>query len=146
MSKKRQLYRYGIALLLVAISNLVILVLNIIAGEYDLLTHEDALVQAVANAIIITVLFCTSLSILVGAYLGLKGIFESKKISNRSVHIVVARAVAVINLILAVIMGLALLGSRNFGDDFSSFVFCFTDTIIMYEYAKIARAVQNGEE
>ena len=146
MSKRKQLHRYGVALLLVAVCNLVILVLNIIAGDFDLLTYEDALVQDVANAIIITVLSCTALSILVGGYLGIKGILEAKKISGRSVHIVVARAVAVINLILAVIMGLALLGSRNLGDDFSSFVFCFVDTIIMYEYAKIARAVKNGEE
>ena len=146
MGKKRQLYIYGVALLVISICRLIILVLNIIAGDYDMLTHEEAIVQAVANGIIITVLVSVILSILIGAYLGIKGILESKNPTGRNLHIVISRAVAIINLVLAVIMGLALIGTKDLTNDFSSFALCFADTILMYEYAKVAKAIKNGEE
>ena len=145
MTNKKQLFLYGVALLIIALCNLGLLVLDYVGGDFNMVTHEDALVQAITNAIIIIVLVASSISVIVGVYLGVKGVLESKKSSGGKFHIVLAKIVAIFNLVLLIIVGLSMIGSSDLGNDVFTLATCGADTIIMFEYAKVAKAVRNGE-
>ena len=146
MKKTKELHFYAVALLILAIFDLIMIAVGFLAGDYTMIANESALVQAVTNAIIIVVLVCSLLSVLVGAYLGIKGIAEAKKPTNGKVHIVLAKIVAIFNIVLAVLMALALFGSTDLKEDITTFGICVVDAMFMFSYANAAKAVQNGEE
>ena len=146
MKKTKQLFLYGIALFGIAICDLILLFMGIRAGDFAMITHEDALVQAVTNATVTIVFVCSIISMVVGGYLGVKGIWESKNPSGGGFHIFLARVVGILNLILTVFMGLALLNSTDLSNDIQSFIICAGDMILMFCYANAAKAVRNGEE
>ena len=144
MKKAKELFFYGIALLVIATCDLLMLVMDLRGGDFAMVTHEDPLTQAVTNGILIAILICISISILVGGYLGVKGILESRNPSGGRLHIVIARALAILNLVLTVIMGLALFNSTDLRGDIETFLLCMADLILMSCYAKAAKAVRNG--
>lgn len=146
MKKTKLLHFYGVALLLLAVSDLFNFLMDILNGEFAMVTSENALVQSVTNGILIFVLALIVVSILVGGYLGIKGILESKKTSKGTAHIAIAKIVGILNCILAGFMLLALFGSENLWDDITTFGLCVVDAVFMFEYAKAAKAVRNGEE
>ena len=146
MKKKKELHFYGVALTILALFDLCMLLIGFLRGDYAMVTHEDALVQAVTNGIVIVVVGCAALSVLGGAYLGVKGIMESKKPSGGRLHIVIAKFAMVLNFVLAGFMALTLFGTDNFFDDFTTTGLCVVDAMFMYCYMKAAIAVRNGEE
>jgi peptidoglycan/LPS O-acetylase OafA/YrhL len=85
-------------------------------------------------------------TILLGLYLGIKGIAESRNPSGGRLHIFLARLIGIINLVLAVILGLSLLDSTDFWHDFETFGLCVIDLIFMFSYASAAKAVRNGAD
>ena len=145
MKKRTQLFLFGIALFFVAICDLLLLIMSYQAGDFSMVTHEDTLVQTVTNTIIKVILGSSIVSIVVGGYLGLKGMSESRNPSGGGFHIFLARIAGILNLILAVLMGLALLNSSDFSSDIQSFIICVGDMILMFGYASVAKAVRNGE-
>lgn len=146
MKKSKELLIYSIALLFIAICEFFILLLDIRAGDYAMVTHEDALIQALTNGIIVVVLACSCISILVGGYLGIKGWLESRKPSGGSLHIVIAKIIAILNVILFIIFLLSMIGSTDLGDDIYTLATCGVDTILMFSYLGAAKAVKKGAE
>ena len=146
MKKKKELHFYGVALTILALFNLCTLLIGVLAGDYELVTHEDALVQTVTNIVMMVIVGCAVVSILVGAYLGVKGIKESKNPSGGKLHIVIAKFAMVFNFVLAGFMALALIGTDNFREDLTTAGLCVVDAMFMYCYMKAAIAVRNGEE
>ena len=146
MKKTKLLHFYAVALLILAVYDLISLLTGILQGEFAMVKNEDALVQAVTNGIVVFVLALSVVTILIGGYLGIKGILESKKISAGTAHIVIAKIVGIINLVLAGFMFLALFSSENLWDDITTLGICVADAVFMFEYAKAAKAVRNGEE
>ena len=51
MKKTKELFFYGIALLVIAICDLLMLVMDLRGGDFAMVTHEDPLTQAVTNGI-----------------------------------------------------------------------------------------------
>ena len=146
MKKTKELHFYAVALLILAVFDLIMIAVGFLAGDYAMIVNESALVQAVTNAIIIVVLVCSLISVLVSAYLGVKGLMEVKKPTNCKTHILLAKIAAIFNIVLAVIMGLALFGSTDLSEDITTFGICVVDAMFMFSYANAAKAVQNGEE
>lgn len=145
--KKTKLLRfYSVALLILAAYDLITLLIGVLSDDFAMVTYEDALVQAVTNGIVVFVLALSVVTILIGGYLGIKGILECKKISAGTAHIVIAKIVGIINLVLAGFMFLALLSSENLLEDITTLGICVVDAVFMFEYAKVAKAVRNGEE
>jgi hypothetical protein len=146
MKKTKELQFYAIALLILAFFDLIMIALGYFAGDYAMVSHESTVVKVITNVMIIVVLVCSLISVLVGVYLGVKGIMEAKKPTNGRLHIVVAKAIAIFNIVLAVITGLALFGSTDVSEDITTFGICVADAMFMFSYANAAKAVQNGEE
>lgn len=146
MKKKTELLIYSIALLVIALCNLGMLVMDFNAGAFEMVTHEDALVEKVTNIILMVLLGCGIISIIANAYLGVKGIVSVVNLSHGRLHIFIAKLIGTFNLVLTVIVGLSLLNSTDLASDFKTFLLCLVDVILMYSYAKAAKAVRNGEE
>ena len=102
---------------MIATCGLLMLVMVLRGGDFAVVTHEYPLTQAVPDGSIITVLIYINISILVGGYLGVKRILESRNPSGSRLHIVMASALTILNLIFRVIMGLALFHSTDLRND-----------------------------
>ena len=146
MKKSTQLLIYSISILVIAIVDLITLVLNFRGGIFDSVTHEDATVQTVTNIVLGVIVGISALSILIGLYLGGKGIAESKNASGGKLHIKLAKLIAILNVILLVIVGLSLFNSTNLRSDLETAGLCLVDAILMFSYVEVAKAVRNGEK
>jgi hypothetical protein len=144
MRKTTELLIYGIVLIGLAIIDIYTLVLDFNAGLLEMLTTTDVSMET-AKIVLYVVVGLAVWSILVGLFLGIKGVVESRNPSGSRLHIFLARFVGVINLVLAVILGLSLLDSTDLWHDLETFVLCMVDLIFMFSYASAAKAVRNGE-
>jgi hypothetical protein len=144
MRKTTELLIYGIVLIGLAIIDIYTLVLDFNAGLLEMLTTTDVSMETAKIVLYVVVGFAVW-SILVGLFLGIKGVVESRNPSGSRLHIFLARFVGVINLVLAVILGLSLLDSTDLWHDLETFVLCMVDLIFMFSYASAAKAVRNGE-
>lgn len=146
MKNNKTLLIYGWLLLAIAILDLAMLVLDFIGGDFAMVTHEDQLVENLANAVIIIVLSISILSILIGGYLGIKGVLEAKNPTNATLHIILAKIIAVINVVLAVLFAIAMIGTNDLFGDIVTPSLCVLDAVIMFSYAKEAKAVQTNKQ
>ena len=146
MKKRTELVLYSIALIVIALCDLGMLVLDFRSGYFENITSDDALVEKVFNIFMKVLFGIASLSILINVYLAVKGFAELGNFSGGRFHIILARIIGIFNLILAVILGLALLDSTDLTTDLKTFGLCIVDMILMFSYAKAAKAVRNGEE
>ena len=145
MSKKTQLRIFSVIIFILAIYDLITLGLDIYAGVFKKIVNEDMLVQDIANITMLVALGCSVLSIWFGFYLSKKGMKEAKNCTGARLHIFVARLSGFFNLILFLILGLALLDSTDLLYDLQTLGICFVDMILMFGYAKAAKAVRKGE-
>ena len=146
MKKRTELVLYSIALIVIALCDLGMLVLDFRGGYFDNITSDDALVEKVFNIFMKVLFGIASLSILINVYLAVKGFAELGNFSGGRLHIVLARIIGIFNLVLTVILGLGLLDSTDLATDLKTFGLCIVDMILMFSYAKAAKAVRNGEE
>ena len=146
MKKRTELVLYSIALIVIALCDLGMLVLDFRGGYFENITSDDALVEKVFNIFTKVLFGIASLSILINVYLAVKGFAELGNFSGGRFHIILARIIGIFNLILAVILGLALLDSTDFWHDFETLGLCVIDLIFMFSYASAAKAVRNGAD
>ena len=144
MRKTKELFIYGIALFALAVIDMLTFILDIRAGLFDMIGSEDTLEQKVTNIIIYVMAGWCIISILINAYLGIKGIAESKNASGGRLHIFIAKFIGIVNLIFAIILGIGLLDSTDLLSDLETFGLCVVDMILMFSYASAAKAVKNG--
>jgi bacteriorhodopsin len=129
-----------------AIIDILQLILDLDSGVFDVLKTEDALIQTVMKVIFYVIISIIGLSILIELYLGGKGIAESKNPSGAKFHISLAKFIAIINIVLAVITVISMFNSTNLKSDFETLSLCTIDIIFMFSYASAAKRVRNGEE
>lgn len=146
MKKSKELFIYSIVILFVALCDLVRVIIQLFKVDFNMFANEEALLQAVGKTILIIAFVISFVSIIIGIYLGAKGIAESRKTSGSRLHIVIGKFVAILNVILAICLAIALFNSKNLLDDIFSFVIALTDVIIMFSYVSTAKAVRNGEK
>ena len=145
MKKTKELLIYGIVLIVLAVIDIITLAMDFSGGLLDSLTTTDVSMETAKLVLYVVVGFAVW-SILVGLFLGIKGVVESRNPSGSRLHIFLARFVGVINLVLAVILGLSLLDSTDLWHDLETFGLCMIDMIFMFSYASAAKAVRNGAE
>lgn len=146
MKKTKQLFIYGIVLVALAVIDLLKLILDFRAGLFEMVVHSDKTVQDVTNIVLYVIIGFSVLSMLIGFYLGGKGIAESRNPSGDRLHIVIARVIGTLNLIMMVIVGLSLLNSTDLLHDLETLGLYTIDMILFYSYANVAKAVRNGED
>ena len=146
MKKRTELCIYCIALIVIALCDLGMLVMDVQSGYFENITSDDAMVEKAVNIFMKVLFAIASLSILINVYLAVKGFMTLGGSSDGRFHIVLASIIGILNLILAVILGLGLLDSTDLANDFKTFGLCIIDMILMFSYAKAAKAVRRGEE
>lgn len=144
MKKRTELFIYGIVLIGLAIIDILTLAMDFRGGLIESLTTPDPSMETVKIVLYVVVGYAVW-SILLGFYLGVKGITESRNPSGGRLHIFLAKLVGFINLVLAVILGLSLLDSTDLWHDLETFGLCMIDLIFMFSYASAAKAVRRGE-
>ena len=145
MKKRTEIFLYGIALIILAIIDAITLLMDFNEGFFNGIVHPDPTVQNVTNIVLYVLLSWAILSILIGFYLGVKGIADSRGGYGSRLHIVLARIIGIINVILLIILGLGLLDSTDLWHDLETVGLCLVDIILMFSYASAAKAVRNGE-
>ena len=146
MKKKTELLIYGIVLIALAIIDIFSLAMNFRGGLVESLTADTEFSVEIVKAVLYVMVGISVLSILLGLYLGIKGIMESRNPSGGRLHISLAKLVGIINLIFAIILGFSLLNSTDLWNDMETFGLCMVDLIFMFSYASAAKAVRNGKE
>ena len=136
MKKNTNLLLFAGVILLVAIANVVMLIVDFCTGNYAMITHQDKVVENVTNVLVIVVMSLSILSILVNFGLGIKGIVEAIKPTGGKLHIFIAKFIAVINLLLALIVAISLFNTTDLSGDIGTLFICMIDSIIMYSYAQ----------
>ena len=145
MNNNKTLFIYGWVLSLIALTEIVLLVIGVVRNDFAMVTNPDKLVETVTNAIIIAVLILDVLSIVVDGYLGLRGVWEAQNPTSGKFHIILANIVAVINAILTVLVAIALFNSKDLLEDIITCVVSLVNTVFMFFYAKVAKAVREGK-
>lgn len=146
MKKSKELFIYSIVILFVALCDLVRVIIQLCTIDFNMFANEEALLETVGKTILIIAFIISFISIIIGFYLGVKGIAESKKTSGSRLHIVIGKIVAILNVILAISLAITLFDSKNLVDDIFSFIIALTDVIIMFSYVSTAKAVRNGKK
>ena len=144
MKKNTNLYIYGILLLVVAIVDAITLIISASTGEIAMIVHEKEFVEKLANLVIIGVVACISISVLINAYLGIKGIKEATKPSGGKLHIIIARIICIINYLMALVVVLALFKSDSMWNDICTLCSCLVDASIMFFYASECKKVNKS--
>ena len=142
MKKNKNLYLYGVVLLSLAILDLVMFVISAVSGEIKMVVHENEGLEKFANFAIICVVGAMIVSILINAYLGIKGIKESTKPSGSKLHILIAKLLAILNIIVAVCVVVALFKSDSMWNDIWTLCVSIVDVVFMFSYAKEAKKVR----
>lgn len=142
MKKNKNLYLYGVVLLGLAILDLVMFIISAASGEIKMVEHEKEALANFANFAIVCVVAAIIISILVNAYLGIKGMKESKKPSGGKAHIIIAKLIAILNIIVAVCVVVALFKSDSMWNDIWTLCVSVVDAIFMFSYAKEAKKVR----
>ena len=144
MKKNTVLYIYGILLLAVAIVDAITLIISASTGEIAMIVHEKEFVEKLANLVIIGVVACISISVLINAYLGIKGIKEATKPSGGKLHIIIARIICIINYLMALVVVVALFKSDSMWNDICTLCSCLVDASIMFFYASECKKVNKS--
>ena len=144
MKKNKTLYIYGILLLVVAIVDAITLIISAATGEIAMIVHEKEFVEKLANLVIIGVVACISISVLINAYLGIKGIKEATKPSGGKLHIILAKIICIINCLMALVVVIALFKSDSVWNDISTLCSCLVDASIMFFYASECKKINKS--
>ena len=144
MKKNKVLYLYGILLFVMAFVDAVTLIISAVTGEISMITHEEALVEKVANIVIVGILVCIVLSILINGYLGIKGIKEATNPSGGKFHIFIAKFVGIINLLMALVVAVALFKSDSMWNDICTLCACLVDASVMFFYANECKKINKS--
>ena len=145
MRKTTQLLIYSIVLIGLAVIDVLTLMMDFRAGLWEMLLQADPTLQDAVSIVLYVMVGFSVLSILIGFYLGGKGLLEVRSPSGDRLHIVLARVIGTINLLLAAFFALSLLDSTDLAHDLETLGLCVIDVILMYSYANVAKAVRNGE-
>ena len=145
MKKTTQLLIYSIVLIGLAVIDVLTLMMDFRAGLWEMLLQADPTLQDAVSIVLYLMVGFSVLSILIGFYLGGKGLLEVRSPSGDRLHIVLARVIGTINLLLAAFFALSLLDSTDLLHDLETLGLCVIDMILMYSYANVAKAVRNGE-
>jgi hypothetical protein len=130
--------------LVVAIVDAITLIISASTGEIAMIVHEKEFVEKLANLVIIGVVACISISVLISAYLGIKGIKEATKPSGGKLHIILAKIILIINCLMALVVVVALFKSDSMWNDICTLCSCLVDASIMFFYASECKKVSQS--
>ena len=144
MKKNSNLLLFAGVILLIAIANTVMLIVDFCTGNYAMITHQDKVVENVTNVLMIVLVSISVLSILINIGLGIKGIGEAVNPKGGKAHIFIAKFIAIVNLIMALIVAVSLFNTNDLSGDIGTLFICMIDSIIMYSYAQECEKVNKS--
>lgn len=142
MRKNKDFFIYSLLLIIFALFDVAIFVLNYTHGDFTLADTEDQLLKAIVDVIIIVAITITAVAFIGQVYLGIKGMLEANHPTGARAHIVIGKIFVIVNTVLMVICILSLFSSQNLMDDILATVTCALDAAIMFIYVKEAKLVK----
>ena len=144
MKRNKTLLVIGWLLLIVAVVDAVDVIIGFIKNSYVVPANPDQLVQTVQTVVIIVGISFSIISILVNAFLGIRGITESSNPSGGKAHIVIAKILAVLCVIVCVLSAIALFSSKDLLADIVALAIYIVDASLMFIYVREAKAVRGN--
>lgn len=140
-TEQKKLQNIAIFLGVVVLVDAIDLIVSLLDGNFALVTDTDATVQAVVNGVLIGTLVISILSLLVQAFLAWKGLSEAKQPTGAKLHVVIAKVLFIINVVMLVFLFAGLFTGSNLGDVASSMILCAFDVGVLYFYMTRAKIV-----
>lgn len=117
------------------------LVISLLDGNFAIVTDTDAMVQTMLNGILIGTLAVNVFILLVKAFLVWKGFAEAKNPNGATLHVTIAKALLIINIVMLAFLIAGLFTSSNLGNVVSNMILTVFDTAVMYFYMSRAKSV-----
>lgn len=148
MEKAQKNFRtLGILLIILAALDVLQLALNsaisLVNGSFEkALNNVDAAYHDAIKIFMFVLLGISVVSMLIQVFLGVRAIQISKVPSKATLHLSIAKFLMVLNIVLAVIVAISIIGSDDIKSDIITLVLCIVDACIMYSYLKDGRSVR----
>ena len=150
-NSKNKLREWGWVLIFFAIYDVFMFIIknitDLASGEViQTLSAVDPAIQAAVTGIVIAILVLWALAIVAQLFIGGRGlqISSSSNPTKSGSHIVIAKILGVLNVIMTIIVAVGLFTTKFDIENLLTLIISICDVIILFSYAKDAKIVRNA--